>query len=115
MKFDIVKTMIAIAVSCLVAYGCYTFNTGDHKELLTVGSLIFLIPTLILTIGIQFNLPRTNSLIKTVSGVFFGLAVVCNLTFSLVSFKEPSLYIIVCGVLFLVYLLIAYSISRAHQ
>ncbi|MGH1516181.1 hypothetical protein [Chryseobacterium sp. JK1] len=115
MRFDFVKTIIAIAVSCLIAYGFYSLDTNHNKELLTVGSLIFLIPTLMLTIGIQFNLPRTTSLIKTISGVFFGVAIVSNLAFSLISFNDPALYIIICGVLFLVYTLIAYSITKAAQ
>ncbi|MCJ7935418.1 MAG: threonine/serine exporter family protein [Chryseobacterium sp.] len=115
MKLDIVKTMIAVAVSCLIAYGFYTLNMDDHKELLTIGSLIFLIPTLIVTIGVRFNLPRTTSVIKTVSALFFGLGVMSNLVFSLVSFKNPALYIMVCGILFLIYTLIAYSVSKAQQ
>ncbi|MGE8528707.1 hypothetical protein [Chryseobacterium rhizosphaerae] len=115
MKLDFIKTIIAVAVSSLIAYGFYTLNTGDYKELLTVGSLIFLMPTLALTVGVTFHLPRTTSLIKTVSALFFGLAIISNLAFSLIGFKEPALYIIVCGVLFLIYSLITYSVSKAQQ
>ena len=115
MKLDFIKTTIAIAVSCLMAYGFYSLNTAHNKELLTAGSLIFLIPTFILAIGVRFNLSRTTSLVKTVSAVFFGLAIMSNLAFSLIGFSDPALYIIISGVLFLVYILIVYSISKAKQ
>jgi len=114
MKIDFIKTIIAIALSGLVAYGLFTFNTSPNKDLLTFGSLIFLITTLTFTIGVSFNLPRTTSLIRTVSVIFFIIALLVNIAFSFIDFKEAT-YIIVNGILFLIYGLISYSIGKAKQ
>lgn len=114
MKLDIIKIFIAIAVSGLIAYGFFAFNTSPNKDLLTVGSLIFLITSLTFTIGVSFNLPRTTSLIRTVSAIFFIIALLGNIAFSFMEFKEAT-YIIVNGILFLIYGLISYSIGKAQQ
>lgn len=114
MKIDFIKTVIAIALSSLIAYGFFAFNTSINKNLLTYGSLLFLIVTLMMTIGVSFNLPRTTSLIRTVSAIFFGIAFFSNLLFSFVNFKA-EIYIIVNGILFLIYGLTTYSISKAKQ
>lgn len=114
MKIDFVKTIIAIAVSSLIAYGFYTFNASSNESLLAVGSLIFSITTLTLAIGINFDLPRTTTLIRTVSVIFFVVSILSNLFFSFVVFKT-GLYIIINGILFLIYGLTAYSIGKAKQ
>lgn len=114
MKLDFIKTFISIGVSCLIAYGFYIFNTDLNKDLLGIGSLILLITTLTLTIGVSFDLPRTTTLIRTVSIIFFAAALLSNFVFSLVDFAEAT-YIIVNGILFLIYVLTIYSIERAKQ
>ncbi len=114
MKLDPIKTSIAIAVSALIAYGFYTLNTSVNKNLVTVGSFIFLTTTLILTIGARFTLPRTTTMAKTLSAIFFLTALASNLIFSFAIFKD-ALYIIINGILFLIYLLIYYLIGQAKQ
>lgn len=114
MKIDFIKVVIAIAVSSLIAYGFFAFNTSANKDLLTFGSLIFLIITLMMAIGVNFNLPRTTSLIRTVSAIFFVVALLSNLIFSFVNFKA-EIYIIVNGILFLMYGLTTYSIAKVKQ
>lgn len=114
MKIDFIKTIIAIAVSALIAYGFFVFNSSENKDLQTIGSFIFLITTLTFTIGVSFNLPRTTSLIRTVSAIFFIIALLVNIAFSFIDFKEAT-YIILNGILFLIYGLISYSIGKAKQ
>lgn len=114
MKIDFIKTIISIAVSGLTAYGFFAFNTSTNKDLLTFGSLIFLIITLTMTIGVSLKLPRTTSLIRTASAIFFAIALISNVVFSFLDFKEAT-YIIVNGILFLIYGLITYSIGKAKQ
>ena len=114
MKLDFIKTIIAIAVSGLIAYGFFAFNKNVNKDLLTIGSFIFLVITLTFTIGINFQLPRTSSLIKTISIIFFIIALLSNLIFSFVDFKEAT-YIITNGILFLIYTLTTYSIGKVKQ
>ena len=114
MKIDFVKSIISIAISGLIAYGFYVFHNQENKDILALGSFVFLSVTLLFTLGIRFNLSRTSSLIKTVSILFFTVALISNLIFHFVNFKNES-YIIVNGILLLAYVLIIYSISKLRQ
>ncbi len=114
MKINLVQTIIAIAVSALIAYGLYNFHDGENQILLSVGSFVFLASTLVLTIGTSFQLPRTTTNVRVVSGIFFAVALISNLIFTFVEFSVPS-YVITNGILLLVFILIAYSINRAKQ
>lgn len=114
MKLDFIKTIIAIAVSGLIAYGFFSFSTSINKDLLTFGSFFFLIITLTMTIGVNFKLPRTTTMVRTISAIFFTIALISNVVFSFIAFKE-AIYIIVNGILFLIYGLTAYSIGKAKQ
>jgi len=114
MKVNFVQTIIAIAVSLLIAYGLYSFHDSENKILLSAGSFVFLAVTLILTIGTSFELPRTTTNVRVVSGIFFAIALISNLVFTFLNFSIPS-YIIINGILLLVFILIAYSINKAKQ
>jgi len=114
MKIDFVKSIISIAVSSLIAYGFYVFHTQENKDILAIGSFVFLSITLLFTLAIRFNLPRTSTLIKTVSILFFAIALISNLVFHFVNFRS-EFYIIVIGILLLVYGLIVYSLSKLRQ
>jgi len=114
MKVNFIKSVIAIAVSGLIAYGFYSFHNSENKLLLSVGSFAFLTLTLLLTIGISFDFPRTSTNVRTVSVIFFLVALTSNFIFSFFSFSVP-LYIIANGILILLYTLITYSIAKAKQ
>lgn len=114
MKVNFVQTIIAIAVSLLIAYGLYSFHDSENKILLSAGSFVFLAVTLILTIGTSFELPRTTTNVRVVSGIFFAIALISNLVFTFLKFSVPS-YVIINGILLLVFILIAYSINKAKQ
>ncbi len=114
MKIDFIKTLIAITISLLIAYGLYSFHESDNKMLLSIGSFIFLSASLILSIGASFELPRTTTNVKVVSGIFFAIALISNLIFTFISFSVPS-YVITNGILLLVFVLIAYSILKVKQ
>jgi hypothetical protein len=114
MKLNFVQTIIAIAVSALIAYGFYHFHDTDNKILLSAGSFIFLSVTLVLSIGVNFEQSRTTANNRVVSVIFFVIALISNLIFSFFSFSEAS-YIITNGILLLIYILIAYSINKAKQ
>jgi len=114
MKLNWVLTIIAIAISMLIAYGLHSFHNGANNLLLTYGSFVFLTTTLVITIGANFELPRTATNIRVISGVFFVVALASNLIFSFLIFSIPS-YIITNGILFLIFILIVYSIYKAKQ
>jgi len=114
MKINFVQTIIAIAVSLLIAYGLYSFHDSENKTLLSLGSFILLAVTLVITIGVNFEQSRTTTNIRVVSGIFFVLAFISNLIFSFFTFSTPS-YIIINGILLLIFVLIIYSIYKAKQ
>ena len=112
MKINFVQTIIAIAVSLLIAYGFYSFHNSENKILLSAGSFVFLGITLFMTIGVSCHKSRTTINIRVVSGVYFAIAIISNLIFSFLIFSFPS-YVITNGILLLLFILIAYSIYRA--
>jgi len=114
MKINFVQSIIAIALSLLIAYGLYSFHNGENKILLSVGCFVFLCATLLMAIGASFELPRTTTNVKVVSGVFFVIALISNLIFTFILFSTP-IYVITNGILLLVFILIAYSINKAQQ
>lgn len=114
MKINFIKTIIAICVCGLIAYGFYSFHKTENKLLLSLGGFVFLLFTLLFTLSITFSLPRTTTMVRTVSGIFFVVAFVSNLTFSFLNFSTP-IYVIINGIAFMTYALIAYSISKAKQ
>lgn len=114
MKINFVQTIIAIAVSALIAYGLYHYHNNENQMLLGIGSFVFLSVTLALSIGVNFEQPRTTTNIRVVSGIFFAVALISNLIFNFLSFSKAS-YVITNGILILIYSLIAYSINKAKQ
>jgi len=114
MKINFVQTFIAIAVSLLISYGLYSFHESDNKILLSAGAFIFLAITLIVTIGVKFELSGTTTNVKVVSGIFFVIALICSLIFAFINFSVP-IYVITNGILLLVFILIIYSINKAKQ
>jgi hypothetical protein len=114
MRVNFIPTIIAIAISLLIAYGLYAFYDGENKFLLFGGSFFLLAATLFAAIGTDMHQPRTSFNIKVVSGVFFAIALGGNVLFSLFHFSIPA-YILTNGILFLIFILIVYSIYRAQQ
>jgi len=114
MKLNLAQTIIAIAISTLIAYGLGSFHESENKMLLSLGSFTFLSITLLTTIGINFELPRTTTNIRVVSGIFFVIAFISNVGFSFLKFST-QIYIITNGILLLTFISIIYSIYKAKQ
>jgi hypothetical protein len=114
MKINFVQTIIAIAVSLLIAYGLYSFHDSENKILLSAGSFVFIATTLVMSIGASFELQRTTTNIRVVSGIFFVIALISNMIFTFVNFSVPS-YVIINGILILVFILNVYLIKQAKQ
>ena len=113
MKINFAQTIIALAVSLLISYGLYSFHDSENKILLSAGSFVFLAIALVMTIGASFNLPRTTTNIRVVSGIFFAMAFISNLFFTFIDFSISS-YVIINGIMFLAFIFIVYSINSAR-
>jgi len=114
MKINFFQTIIAIAVSVLIAYGFYSFHDSVHRMLISAGSFVFLAATLVLAIGTSFKLPRSTTNVRVVSGIFFTVALISNLIFSFINFSVPS-YVITNGILLLCFFSIVYTINFTKQ
>ena len=114
MKISYAQTTIAVAVSLLIAYGLYSFHDSENRIVLSIGSFVSLATALVLTIAAGFELPRTTANIRVVSGSFFAIALVSNLIFTFVDYSVPS-YVVVNGLLLLVFISIVYSMYKAKR
>jgi hypothetical protein len=114
MKINLVFLFIALAISALVGYGFFAWNGGEPYQLLVaIGSGL----TIFLPLGGLLALSSSGrgivGNIRALSVVFFLLEIIVNIIFSVVNMTAPTAYIIVNGILILVYILIVYVVSRA--
>ena len=115
MKVNLVYLIIGLAISAFIAFGFYSFYQGNNKNLLVFGSMIFLSISLIPTIAIEINnRTRITALIRTVSGIMFFVGLLTNLIFSFTAFKLEW-YIIILGLILMIYCLIFYSLIKSKQ
>ncbi len=114
MKFNPINSVIALAISFLIVYGFCSLDSNTNRILVGAGGFIFLSATLVMMIGITFEYPRTALNLKIVSGIFFVLALLSNLIFSLLNLSYVS-YVITNGIILLVFALIARTIYLLKQ
>lgn len=116
MKLNVVPSIIAVAISALVAYGFYSFCKYAEMNLVVaiVGGLCMLL-TLGILLGVSVEQSRTTVNIKVASGVFAGLLLTTNIIFCCVNNFALPLYIIVNGIILLTWLIIICAISRAMK
>ena len=78
MKINLVQTIIAIAVSGLIAM-VYNFHDGENQVFLSFGSFVFLSTSF--NYRFNFEQSRTTTNVRVVSGIFFVIALISNLIF----------------------------------
>ncbi|RZJ72356.1 MAG: hypothetical protein EOO45_11005 [Flavobacterium sp.] len=111
MRLNNVIAILSVGICALIAYGFYSFNDNPQKLMLSLGSFILLTATLLMTLAVRFDDYRTAVNARVVSMVFFSLAFVTNVVFSFFNFSSDS-YIIINGIIFLLYLLLMYFLVR---
>lgn len=115
MKVKVVPTIIALGISTLLAYALYNICHTEGKELLlAIGGGLCLFLTLATCLGVRFEQSRTSANVAVVGAVFFVLMLISNALFAYLQF-ETHTYVIVNGILLLLFLLIAYLIAKAKQ
>jgi hypothetical protein len=98
----------------MASYGFFAWNeTEPYQLLIAFGAGV----TLFLPLGGLFVLSSDGQgsvgNIRALSVVFLILEIISNIIFSLIPLVKPTAYIIVNGILLLVYVLIVYAIIRA--
>lgn len=115
MKVKVVPTIIALGISALLAYALYNNCHTEGKEmLLAIGGGLCLFLPMATCLGLRFELSRTSANIAVVGAVFFVMMLVSNAIFAFSHF-ETHAYVIVNGILLLLFLLITYLIAKAKQ
>jgi hypothetical protein len=111
MKINVVLLLMALGIAALGAFGFFAGNGGeDYRLVLCIGSGI----SLFVTLGGIFALTVEHGgtvNIKVVSVLFLIALVVENLIFSFTVIRLAP-YVIITGILLLVYALIVYAITR---
>ena len=115
MKIDFVKTIIAVAISCLLAYGFYAICKVDElRWLLTIVSGVAMTITLAFTLGIKPKAERTSVMFTTMSSIFFVVITVMDFIFAFVNFSKP-VFVILNGIILLIYALIANRMFKCKE
>ena len=115
MKIDFVKSLIAIAISALLAYACYEICDYEHIQwIITAGSFITIGVPMMLALGVSSKQERSSIMLKTLSWIFFLIEIISNIVFVFLDFSVP-MYIIVNGIILLTFVLIYNSIYRTKM
>ena len=117
MKINVIFLVIAFAISALGGYALYAGNSAETDIPLanaTGGGIAFFV-TLAGMTAISSKDARGSSMnIRVLSGVFFAVILVEQIIFCIVPFRLPP-YIIITGILILIYVLLAYTIGRSMR
>lgn len=115
MKVNFVNSLIAVAISALLAYVCYEICDYERIQwVITIGAFITIALPALFAIGVSVKEQRGSIMLKTLSYVFFIMELVANGIFVFFDFQVP-LYVIINGLLLLIYLLIYNSIYKTHM
>jgi hypothetical protein len=113
MKINPVMLAVSLAVSALVAFGFYTANQGEvYLWLITMGSAFLCFVTLSGILAVSFDVRGGTGNYKIVSALFFIITLISNIMFNFLNFTLAP-YIIINGILFLLFIVIEYAIITA--
>jgi hypothetical protein len=113
MKINPVMLIVSLAVSALVAFGFYTANQGEAcLWLITIGSAFLCFITLSGILAVSFDAGGGTGNYRIVSALFFIVTLISNIIFNFLNFTLAS-YIIINGILFLLFITIEYAIIKA--
>ena len=115
MKVDLVKGIIAVAISALLAYTCYEICGFERVQwIVTIGALLTLGTPLMFALGISAKQERSSVMLKALSWTVFMVELIANGTFVFFDFSIP-VYVIVNGLILLIFVLIYNSIYRTKM
>jgi hypothetical protein len=117
MKINFIFLLIAFAIASLAGYALYAGNRAETDIPLAnaLGGGISLFIVLAGRTAVSLTDGKgTNMNLRLLSGVFFIVILIEQIVFCFVPFKLPP-YIIVTGLLMLIYALIAYGIGRSMR
>lgn len=114
MKVNIVTLLISLGIAALCSYAFFAINSAETDIPLAnaIGGGVALFVTLAGTLSVSFESGKGPTLnIRVISSIFFVIMLVQQIIFCFIKFNLPS-YIIITGLLVLIYLLIVYKSSK---
>jgi hypothetical protein len=113
MNINPVMLIVSLAVSALIGFGFYTANQGEvYHWLITVGSAFLCFISLSGILAVSFDVRGGTGNYKIVSALFFIIMLISSIIFNFLNFTLAS-YIIINGILFLLFVTIEYAIIKA--
>ena len=116
MKFNTFNAIIALLLAALLGYLCYCINPDQGSDIIIgIASFITIAVPLVAAVAAKVpEYPRTSVLLKTTASLFTVASVAVNLIFAFFDFSAP-VYIIIVGIICLIFLLVFNGIYRAKQ
>jgi hypothetical protein len=115
MKINVVFLLISLAISALAAYGFYAVNSEEtYCLMITIGGGLSLFFPLSGLLALNAGGRGGSVHIKVVSALFFIGLLIEQVVFSVLTLK-PAPYIIITGILLLVYVLISYAVAHTGE
>lgn len=114
MKINPILTLVAVALSALFAYLFVSITNSENFVLLGIGSFFMLACSSIMCLGVSFERQGTAVNSKLIAAIFCVLFFISNLIIAFFNFTVPP-YIIINGVLFLIFIISIYSVVKANM
>ena len=115
MKVDVLKSVIALGISALLAYACYEIcDHGSLKMTIATGAFVALAIPSLLAMGLSPKQERRAVVLKTLSWSFFIIEILTNAIFAFCKFSTPT-FIIINGIIILLFVVIYSSIFKAKM
>ena len=115
MKFNVFLSVIAVLIAGLIGYGFYAINSGEgFVWLITFGSGICMALSLIGILAVSTKGRAGGINIQALSSIFFVVFLISNLVFTFTKIKLAP-YIIINGLLLLIYAVSIYGFIKSRQ
>lgn len=115
MKLDVVKSLIAVAISALSAYACYEICDYDRvRWVIAIGAFLTLGITSVFSLGITLEQVRSSTMLKALACIILIVEFITNGIFVFFDFSVP-VYVIINGLILLIFALIYNSIYRTKM
>lgn len=115
MKCNIFLTIASVIIAALIGYGFYAANSGEQFVLLlSCGTGVSMALTLTGLLGISTSGRAGGPNIKALSAIFFVLFLISNLIFAFTAVKIAP-YVIVNGIILIIYSICIYGIVKSRQ
>lgn len=115
MKINIITSIISIALAALLGYAVYSVAGDDpNADLAFAGCGICTAIELLLAFGVSYEDSRKGVSLRVLSVLAVIVSTIAQFIFAGVGITE-SYYIIVNGIILLLYLLMFYGLFKAEQ